>query len=78
MGLVMGLIMGLLGGPGLAWAVTQPGSLKAFEKRKEKFRNGEGKDPEGDAIGPHKPFRHNAIIFGLMFGAIGLFIGSMV
>jgi hypothetical protein len=78
MGLFLALIMGLLGGPALAWATTQPGSLKAFEARKEKFRKGEGKDPEGDFIGPHKPFKHNALIFGLVFGAIGLVVGSMV
>lgn len=78
MGLVLAILMGLLGGPALAWATKQPGSLKAFEKRKEKFRAGQGKDPELDFIGPHKPFTHNALIFGLIFGAVGLFVGSMV
>lgn len=76
--IVMALIMGLLGGPALAWAVRAPGSLKAYEKRKAKFAAGQGSDPDRQAIGPHKSFGHNAVIFGLIFGVIGAFAGSLV
>ena len=77
MGLVLALIMGLLGGPVLALAVNAAGSKAAFEKRKEKFRNGQGKDPEQDAIGPHKSFAHNAAVFGLIFAVVGFVVGSL-
>lgn len=77
MGLFMGLLMGLLGGPALALAVNAKGSVTKFEERKAKFAEGKGKNPELDPIGPHKSFKHNAIIFGLIFGAIGFFVGSM-
>lgn len=78
MGLMLGLIMGLLGGPALAFAVRAPGSLAAFEKRRQAFAKGEGKNPVTDLIGPHKSFGHNALVFGGIFGVVGLFVGSMV
>lgn len=74
----MGLIMGGLGGPAIAWAVNQKGSLAAFEERKAKFAAGEGKNPELDPFGPHKPFKQNAIMAGSIFGVIGLVIGFVV
>jgi hypothetical protein len=78
MGLFMGLLMGLLGGPLFALVAKSDRLKSKFEERKEKFRNGTGKDPEKDVVGPHKSFAHNAIFFGLMYGVIGLFIGSWV
>lgn len=75
--ILMALIMGGLGGPAIAWAVRAPGSLKGYEKRKAKFLAGEGPDPDKAPFGPHKSFRQNAIMIGLMFGAIGFFIGTL-
>lgn len=77
MALTFAILMGVLGGPALAWATRQKGSVAAFEKRKAKFAAGEGRDPEKDMIGPHRSFGHNALIFGVVFFAIGFFIGSM-
>ena len=77
-GIILGLIMALIGGPAMAWATQQKGSLKSFEKRKQAFAEGKGKDPEADMIGPHKGFGHNAKIFGVMFGLIGFAIGFFV
>jgi hypothetical protein len=69
----MGLLFGLIVGPIFALAVFAPGSRNAFEKRREKFRAGQGRDPEKDFIGPHKSFAHNALFFAVVFGFIGWF-----
>ncbi len=78
MSIIMALFMGLIGGPAIAWAMNQKGSLAAFEKRKQKFAEGKGKNPELDVIGPHKGFGYNAMVMGIVFGLIGLFVGSLV
>lgn len=75
--ILMALIMGGLGGPAIAWAMTSPANQKGYEKRKAKFAAGQGTDPDKAPFGPHKPFSHNAIMFGLIFGAIGFFIGTL-
>lgn len=78
MGLILGLIMGLVGGPVMAMAVNARGSRAAFEKRKENFRSGQGKNPELDAVGPHRTFARNATVFGAIFAAVGFVVGSIV
>lgn len=65
------LIMGILGAILLPLGFKMGFSKRAFEKRKAKFAEGKGKDPEKDFIGPHKPAFHNAIIGGGIFYAIG-------
>lgn len=65
------LFMGILGAILLPLAFKMSFSKNAFEKRKAKFAEGGGKDPEKDFIGPHKPAFHNAIIGGGIFFAIG-------
>lgn len=77
-GIIMGLIMGLLGGPALAMAVTSEANITKFEERKKTFEEGKGKNPELDPFGPHKSFKQNAVMFGLIFGAIGLVVGTVV
>lgn len=76
--ILMAVVMGGLGGPVIAWVLKTPGQLKAYEDRKAKFAAGQGKDPDKDPIGPHKSFGQNASIFGVIFGAIGFFLGMMV
>jgi len=73
----MALIMGLLGGPVLAWAFRSPAQRRGYETRKAKFAAGQGPDPDKAPFGPHKPFVQNAILFGLIFAAIGFFIGTL-
>lgn len=75
--IVMALIMGVLGGPCIAWALTTPANQRGYEKRKAKFAAGQGPDPDKAPFGPHKPFSQNAIMFGLIFGAIGFLIGTL-
>ena len=75
--IIMGLIMGLLGGPALAWAIRSKNVRAGYEKRKEAFLAGKGTDPDSAPIGPHKSFQQNAIIFGLIFAAIGFFVGTL-
>lgn len=75
--ILMGLIMGLLGGPAIAMALRMKNAQAGHQKRKEAFLAGKGSDPDAAPFGPHKSFQRNAIIFGLMFAAIGLFIGTL-
>lgn len=77
-GIFMGLIMGLLGGPVLAWASRMPGAVRGHEKRKAKFLSGKGSDPDKAPLGPHKSFKQNAVMYGLIFGAIGFFLGTLL
>ena len=75
--ILMALIMGSLGGPAIAWAFRTPGPFKGYEKRKAKFIAGEGSDPDKAPFGPHKSFKQNAMMFGLIFATIGFFIGTL-
>jgi len=75
--IIMGLIMGLLGGPGIAMVFGMQSSQAGHQKRKEAFLAGKGSDPDAAPFGPHKSFKHNAIIFGLMFAVLGFFIGTL-
>ena len=75
--IIMALIMGLLGGPAIAMAFRMPNPQAGHRKRKEAFLAGKGSDPDAAPFGAHKSFKHNAITFGLIFGAIGLFIGML-
>lgn len=75
--IIMALIMGLLGGPAIAMAFRMPNPQAGHQKRKEAFLAGKGSDPDAAPFGAHKSFKHNAIVFGLIFGAIGLFIGML-
>ncbi|WP_114520942.1 hypothetical protein [Altererythrobacter sp. ZODW24] len=75
MALFMGILMGLLGGPAMAWAYKQPKAVAAFEKRKEKFAQGQGKNPESDPMGPHKTSKQNMIGGGILFFVVGLAAG---
>lgn len=75
--IIMGLIMGLLGGPAIAMAFRMRNPQAGHQKRKEAFLAGRGSDPDAAPFGAHKSFKHNAIIFGLMFAAIGFFIGTL-
>ncbi len=75
--IILALIMGLLGGPAIAMAFRMPNPQAGYRKRKEAFLAGEGSDPDAAPFGPHKSFKQNAIVFGLIFGAIGLFIGML-
>lgn len=75
--IIMGLIMGLLGGPAMAAAFRTKNVQAGHQKRKEAFQAGKGSDPDAAPIGPHKSFQHNAVIFGLIFAAIGVFIGTL-
>ncbi len=77
MGLLMGLMMGLLGGPAFAFAVRSKKSLTKFEEPKRKFECGQGTNPELGPFGPHKSFAHNAIMFGALFFIIGNIAGGM-
>lgn len=72
MTIILPIIMALLGGPAIAWAVQQKGAKNAFEKRKANFAAGKGKDPEKDFFGPHKSYRENFIA-----GAIMMFIAGI-
>lgn len=75
--IIMAVIMGLLGGPAIAMAFRMPNPRSGHRKRKEAFLAGKGSDPDAAPFGPHKSFKHNAIIFGLIFAAIGSFIGTL-
>ncbi len=75
--ILMALIMGGLGGPAIAWAMNSPAQKKGYQQRKEKFLAGHGSDPDKAPFGPHRSFRQNAILFGLIFAAIGFFIGTL-
>lgn len=75
--IIMALIMGLLGGPAMAWAMALPKNQKAHEERRAKYAAGKGSDPDKAPFGPHKSFKHNAILFGLIMAAIGAFIGAL-
>ena len=75
--IIMGAIMGLLGGPAMAWAVTTQKNKRLHEERRAKFAAGKGADPDKMPIGPHKSFAQNAVIFGLIMGAVGVFIGTL-
>lgn len=74
--IILAIIAGVIGGPALAWATRQPGSLRAYEKRKASFAAGQGSDPDRQAIGPHKSFASNALIFGAICAAIGAVVGT--
>ena len=71
------LIMGLLGGPVLALAIRSPANQRGYAMRKAKFEAGNGPDPDLSPFGPHKSFKQNAIMFGIIFGALGFFLGLM-
>ena len=75
--IIMALIMGLLGEPAIAMAFRMQNPQVGHQKRKEAFLAGKGSDPDAAPFGPHKSFKHNAIIFGLMFAVIGFFIGML-
>ena len=75
--IIMGLIMGGLGGPAIAWAMQMPNPVKGHQLRREKFLAGKGPDPDKAPFGPHKTFKQNAVIFGLMFGATGVCSGTL-
>jgi len=75
--LIMAVIMGVIGGAGMAWVMTNPTSRKGHEVRRAKFSAGEGADPDRAPFGPHKSFKQNAITFGLMFAVLGFFIGTL-
>lgn len=68
------LLFFLVGGLGLASAFTTNASKAAFERRKLKFAEGRGKNPEMDIVGPHKSFKHNMIKGGSIMGVIGISI----
>ncbi|AZO76880.1 MULTISPECIES: hypothetical protein [unclassified Bosea (in: a-proteobacteria)] len=50
----------------LAWAVYAPGSRKAFERDKQKFAEGRGRDPMKRVLGPHLPYANNLRMFALI------------
>ncbi|MDP0927638.1 hypothetical protein Q0601_10675 [Paracoccus onubensis] len=75
--IIMALIMGLLGGPAIALVFRMQHLQAAHQKRKEDFMAGKGRDPDTAPFGPHKSFTQNAILFGLIFAAIGFFIGTL-
>jgi hypothetical protein len=76
--IIMAVLMGGLGGPALAWAMATPKSRKAHAERKARFEEGRGSDPEKFPVGPHKPFVTNALFWGVVYAAIGFFLGSLV
>lgn len=75
--IIMALIMGLLGGPGIAMAFRTKNVQAGHQKRKEAFLAGKGSDPDAAPFGPHKSFGSNAFIFGLIFAFIGSVIGTL-
>lgn len=50
----------------LAWAVYAPGSRKAFERDKQKFAEGRGRDPSKRLLGPHLSYGANLRMFALI------------
>lgn len=50
----------------LAWAVYAPGSRKAFERDKQKFAEGRGRDPTKRVLGPHLIYGANLRMFALI------------
>lgn len=75
--LLTAVLMGVLGGPAMAWAITTKKPMQRYEKEKQKFLSGQGKNPDRHAFGPHKSFKHNAIRFGMMMAAVGAAISLM-
>lgn len=64
------ILVGIVAGPLLALATRSPAQRKVFARREEKFRQGNGRDPNRALFGPHKPFWWNALIWGAVFTAI--------
>lgn len=77
MAILFALLLGVVGGPAMAWAFTSSANKRGYEMRKAKFEAGEGKNPDLAPFGPHKSFTSNAIQLGLIFAVIGLFIGIL-
>jgi hypothetical protein len=50
----------------LAWAVYASGSRKAFERDKQKFAEGRGRDPAKRVLGPHLPYGANLRMLALI------------
>ena len=75
--ILMAIFMGILAGPTMALAINSSTNRRGYEIRKAKFEAGEGKNPDLSPFGPHKSFKQNAVIFGLMFAVLGFFLGSM-
>lgn len=75
---MMLLLVALLGGPAMAWAVYQPGSRRAYDRDVAKFQAGNGRDPSKRIFGPNRSFAHNAIIAGGIIFIIGFVITKLM
>lgn len=76
---IMMLIVGCIAGPAIGWMVTNTEKAKReHNAKREKFRAGQGSDPDKSVIGPHKPFAQNAVIIGVIFAVVGYLTASLV
>ncbi len=77
MNLLLGIIVGVVAALAMGFAMKAPAVVAGFEKRKQKYLAGKGKNPELDFIGPHKSFAHNGIIVGVIFALVTIACARM-
>lgn len=72
--IILIIILGVIIGPLFAWSAQSAQQQRAHETRRAKFEAGQGKDPDKALMGPHKSFRSNALIGGVVLAtAFGIF-----
>ncbi len=64
--IVIAVLLTLVSAAVLAGAVYAPGSRKAFERDRQKFAEGRGRDPGKRVLGPHLSYAANVRMFALI------------